>query len=85
MPEGTKERHINNTCLETSGLGAADDTGETGFARVLDRALARRPFLGGAVSLIGAAAWLKVFPTLSKAGKFEETDAEPQEPETAAR
>ncbi len=41
--------------------------------------------LGGAVSLIAAAAWLKIFPTLSKADKFEETDAEPQEPETAAR
>jgi len=32
--------------------------------------------LGGVVSLVAAASWLKLFPTLSKADRFEEVDAD---------
>jgi len=61
MPDGNKETLIKNTGLETPGTDTPEDTGETGFARVLDRTLertlARRSFLGGAVSL-GTAAFV---------------------------
>ncbi len=42
--------------------------------------------LGGVVSLLCAASWLKLFPTLSRADRFEEVDAEVKnEPEAIAR
>ncbi len=39
--------------------------------------------LGGAVSLIAAASWLKLFPTLSKADRFEELEEETVEGEAS--
>lgn len=63
MPDGSKETHIKNSGAEVSVMTEMVDVAEetareaTGFECVLQRALARRQFLGGAVSM-GAAAFV---------------------------